>query len=67
MVGDIRIKKVLVLGAKLKKQAKEQGLTDEDLVLVTTTIHENKPPTYKLEKVIGSPTDWLLERCKKVK
>ena len=67
MVGNVRIKRVSVLGDKLRKQAKKAGLNENDLVLVTTTIHKDKPPTYKLEKVVGSPTDWLLERCEKVK
>ena len=61
---DKRIRRVSVLGNALREQAEVEGLKDSDLVLVTTTIHEGRPPTYELEKVEGSPTEWLLNRCK---
>ena len=62
---DKRIRKVSTLGDALRKRAKDRGLKDDDLVLVTTTIYKGRPPNYEIEKVEGSPTEWLLERAKK--
>lgn len=49
------IKKVRVLKGDYKKQAKIMGLKGNDLVLITS----------RIEKVEGSPTDFMLKRCKK--
>jgi hypothetical protein len=66
-LGDPKIRRVKVLGDRAKAAALKIGCKDEDLVLVTTIIKPNTLPEYKIEKVIGSPTDWLLERAKRVK
>ena len=56
------IKRVWKLGDKLRKEAHAQGLSDKDLVLVTTHIQQGQPPTYEMEKVTGSPSQWLYDR-----
>ncbi|ATZ61304.2 MAG: hypothetical protein BME93_04230 [Methanosarcinales archaeon Met12] len=54
---DIRIRKVRVLGDKLKEEAHQIGLSGDDLVIVRTYI--NSLPTYKIEKIEGSPIEYL--------
>ena len=54
------IRKVKVLQGKPKIEAEKLGLSPEDLVLVTTTINFDSPPDYAVEKIEGSPMDFLL-------
>ena len=53
---DIRIRKVKVLQGIAKLEAEKQGLSSDDLVIVTTTI----------EKIIGDPVSYLLNKRDKV-
>ena len=59
---DIRIRKVKVLKGKAKTEAEKQGLSPDDLVIVTTKI--NDLPEYSIEKVVGDPVSYLLGRKK---
>ena len=52
------IRKVKVLQGKLKTEAKKQGLSPEDLVIVL----ENNT----VEKIDGDPVSYLLNRSKEV-
>lgn len=62
MTKDIKIRKVKILSGRLHEQCKEMGLDSGDLVLVTTTYPEDKLPEYEIEKVEGSPTEFLKDR-----
>ena len=54
------IREVGVLGGRLREQADEMGLKETDLVFIkTTTASENQLPVYELEKVEGSPTEFI--------
>jgi len=55
-----RIRKVKVLGGRLKKKAKDKGLSG--LVFVETEIKEGELPKYHLTNIEGSPTEFLKER-----
>ena len=59
---DIKIRKVKILSGRLHEQCKEMGLDSDDLVLVTTTYPEDKLPEYEIEKIEGSPTEFLKDR-----
>ena len=54
---DIRIRKVRVLGDRAKAVALEQGLGENDLVIVKTII--NSLPQYEITKIEGSPMQYL--------
>ncbi|MFA5306640.1 MAG: hypothetical protein WC365_04265 [Candidatus Babeliales bacterium] len=62
MTKDICIRKVKILQGKAKDAADKQNLTPNDLVIVTTTINKDSPPSYNVEKVIGDPVSYLLNR-----
>lgn len=47
----IGIYKVKILTGLLKDMAKDEGLDDNDIVLIT------------MEKIEGSPTQWLQDKC----
>ncbi len=61
MALDIRIRKVKMLQGRAKVEAEKQGLTPNDLVIVTTTV--NSLPEYHIEKVDGDPVSYLLKRA----
>ena len=52
------IRKVRGLGGRVKKQALDKGLDEEDLVIVKTTINQSLPQ-YELEKIEGSIMKYL--------
>jgi len=56
---DIVIRKVKVLGDRARKRAEEMGLVDEDLVLVTTNFERGELPEFIIEKIEGSPIEFL--------
>lgn len=58
---DSRIRKVKVLRGRAKEEAEKQGLTPNDLVIVTTSIIDGFPE-YHIEKVVGDPTSFLLDK-----
>lgn len=60
--ADIRIRKVGVLGDRAKERAIEMGLKDDDLVILTTTIPKKGLPIYDLEKIEGSPIEYLQKK-----
>jgi len=58
---DVRFRRVSVLGDRALAEAKRQGLDDNDIVIVKTIITKEHPlPVYKITKVEGSPTEFLL-------
>lgn len=61
MSVDIRIRKVKVLQGNAKKEAEKQGLSPNDLVILTTSA--NPLPEYHIEKVEGDPISYLLKRA----
>jgi hypothetical protein len=61
MALDIRIRKVKMLQGRAKVEAEKQGLTPNDLVIVTTSV--NSLPEYHIEKVDGDPVSYLLKRA----
>lgn len=63
---DVCIRKVKCLQGRLKEQADKKGLALNDLVIVTTLIEPHELPTYKLEKIEGSPISFLLRRTGRV-
>jgi hypothetical protein len=58
---DMRIKRVGILGGRLKQQALDAGFKENDIVLVTTKL-DTGFPVFDLEKVEGSPVEWLQNR-----
>ncbi|MCW4008971.1 MAG: hypothetical protein NWF09_09840 [Candidatus Bathyarchaeota archaeon] len=60
MSVDKRIRKVKVLRGSLKEEALKQGLSPDDLVIVTASV--NPLPEYHVEKVEGDPVSYLLKR-----
>jgi len=59
---DVRIRKVKILGGRLREQADKMGLQPNDLVIVKTEIKKGQLPIYSLEKIEGSPIDYLQKR-----
>jgi len=59
---DARIRKVKVLQGRAKLEAEKQGLSPDDLVIVTTRINIGSLPDYSVEKIEGDPTSYLLKR-----
>jgi hypothetical protein len=59
---DVRIRTVKVLGDRARKTATEMGLKEDDLVIVRTYIEKGKLPRYELEKIEGSPIEYLQRR-----
>ena len=55
--GDIKIRKVKGLGGRAKEQALEKGFSEEDLVIVKTTI--NSLPQYEIKRIEGSILNYL--------
>lgn len=43
-------------------EADKLGLSPDDLVLVTTTVNFDSPPDYSIEKIVGNPVTWILNR-----
>jgi len=57
---DIRIRKVKVLCDVARETARQMKLKDDDLVIVKTYLHPYAGwPTYELEKIEGSPIEYL--------
>jgi hypothetical protein len=60
---DMVIRRVGILGGRLKQQALDMGCNEKDIVLVTTTIPEGGGlPVFKVEKIEGSPVEWLQKK-----
>jgi hypothetical protein len=60
---DVHIKTVRVLGGRAYAEAKRKGCDDEDLVIVRTFVTMRHPlPRYEIEKIVGSPTQYLFDR-----
>ena len=55
--SEIELRKVRLLGDRARKQAIEQGFSDDDLVLIRTTV--DSLPTYEITKVEGSPSSFI--------
>lgn len=55
--SPIQIRKVKVLGGRARAKADEMGLEEEDLVIVRMTL--TPFPVYDLEKIEGSPIEYL--------
>jgi len=54
------IREVGVLGGRLREQANKMGLKETDLVYIVTSSTSGNPlPIYELEKVDGSPSEFL--------
>ena len=63
---DIRIRKVECLGDRASKMVVDMGLKADELVIVRTYA-DSRPhhlPTYSLEKIEGSPIDYLLSKIR---
>ncbi len=60
---DIRIRKVRVLGDRAREEANQMNLTEDDLVIVRTYI--NSLPKYDIEKIEGSPIQYLQRKINK--
>lgn len=55
-----------MLQGRAKIEADKQDLSPEDLVIVTTSINSDCPPDYRVEKIEGSPVNFLLNNsCNK--
>ncbi|MCJ7817168.1 MAG: hypothetical protein MUP55_04895 [Candidatus Aenigmarchaeota archaeon] len=67
MNDDIRIRKVRVLGDRAKAEALKQGCEENDLVIVKTIIEGGHLPRYEIEKIEGSPMQFLYDRILKSK
>jgi hypothetical protein len=65
MNKDMCIRKVKVLQGNALVEANKQQLNPDDLVIVTTTIYDQYPPSYSVEKIEGDPISYLLKRCAK--
>jgi len=59
---DLVIRKVKILQGQAKIEADKQDLKDNDLVIVKTIVHKDCPPDYQLEKIVGNPVSYLLNR-----
>lgn len=57
-VTDIRIRKVSILGKRIREQAYSIGAKDNDLVILRT--FDTSPVTYKVEKIEGDPVSYLM-------
>lgn len=62
---DVRIKKVKMLNDRAREEANKQGLDENDLVIIRTTIAI--PPKYEIEKIEGSPIMYLQNKIKQDK
>lgn len=62
---DVRIRKVRVLNDRAKELANEQGLSEDDLVIIRTTVPPSSLPEYTLEKIEGSPSLYLQNKIRK--
>lgn len=60
---DVRFRKVKVLQGRARDLAEQQGLKENDLVVVRTTI--GSLPNYEIEKVEGNPVEFLFNLGKK--
>ncbi len=65
---DIRIRKVKGLSYRARDEADRMGLSDDDMVIVRTYHDFNKSPLpfYELEKIVGSPINYLLSKLEKM-
>ncbi len=61
---DVRIKKVKMLNDRAREEANKQGLDENDLVIIRTTISSGSLPEYKIEKIIGSPSMYLQNKIR---
>ncbi|MEM2129820.1 MAG: hypothetical protein QXZ70_04395 [Candidatus Bathyarchaeia archaeon] len=59
MSVDKRIRKVKVLRGSAKEEAEKQGLSPNDLVILTVSVD---PLAYHVEKIEGNPVSYLLKR-----
>ncbi len=55
--GEIIMKRVRLLGGRLREQALKEGLKDSDIAFVKITV--NSLPVYEIEKVVGSPSTFV--------
>jgi hypothetical protein len=62
-MSEKTFRKVKVLQGRARAEADKQGLTPDDLVLLTTTYTDGLP-TYKVEKVYGDPITYILRRAR---
>lgn len=60
-MSDTRIVKVSILKGRPKIEAERQGLSPDDLVVVTVSTIDGFPE-YHIEKVEGDPTSFLLSK-----
>ena len=60
MSQEYSIRKVKVLQGRAKDEAEKQGLSPDDLVIVTTSV--NSLPEYHIEKIEGDPVSYLLKQ-----
>ncbi|MDR2203252.1 MAG: hypothetical protein LBE76_02925 [Nitrososphaerota archaeon] len=63
MTTEKSIRKVKVLQGRAKEEAETMGLKPDDLVILTTTV--NSLPQYNIEKIDGSPVDYLMKKASK--
>ena len=56
---DIQIRKVKMLGDRARAEAQRQGLDENDLVVVKTKIQKGSLPRYEIEKIEGSPIEYI--------
>jgi len=59
---DIRIRRVRVLGDRARKKAEKMKLKEDDLVIIRTYVSSNSLPIYDIEKIEGSPIEYLTNR-----
>ena len=54
---EIQVRKVKMLNDRAEEEAINQGLKDDDLVILKTTY--GSLPTYRVQKIEGSPIKYL--------
>lgn len=64
---DVCIKKVKMLHDRAREEANKQGLDENDLVFIRTTIQSGSLPKYELEKIEGSPIIYLENKIRLLK
>ena len=60
---EMILRRVSVLGGRLKQQALEEGYIESDIIGITITIPGSGGlPIYDLELVEGSPSSWVEDK-----